>query len=294
MVNEQPTLRTWWPRCIFVIIIVIILVIIWCRFLPFPCPLCPPAPVPPDDKAAAQIVIDDSRAATWMVSSNEYLDTEAMNKGDKPLCSTGGSSVGSCTTPYTSNPVHGVMFQFGDLHGTDNTWTPSLDRIEIYQANDPADYDLGNPETYTVETLKYGMFDWLNVSPFEDCIIDAYHAYALFINGVVGLECDSTIWDKCRRNRSLHSSLRSTGGLMTYWSGNNGYGVQAERASGSSHPSYTFDLNDPVHVDRWNAGCFEIRYDNVVQILIIYDVTGSTPGSIFDDPPTDGGVHTFP
>lgn len=280
--------------CVCAIIVILIIIVFWCRCPQLPCPVCPePTPVPAEDPVA-QIIIDDSRAATWMVSSNEYLDTEKMNKGEHPLCSTGGSSVGSCTTPYTSNPVHGVMFQFGDLHGTDDSWTPSLDEINIYQANDPDDYDLADPTTYTVETLKYGSFDWLNVSPFEDCIIDAYHAYALFLNSVVGLECDSASWDSCRRNRSLHSSLRSTGGLMTYWSGNNGYAVQAERAAGSSHPSYTFDLNDPVHVDRWNAGCFEVRYDNVVKILVVYDVIGSAPGSIFDDPPTDGGVHTFP
>lgn len=304
--QDRPAQRRCWPMCVCAIIVILIIVVFWCRCPQLPCPVCPE----PSEDPKAQIIVDDTRATSWMVVGNDDVDMNIIGTKEicRPATEDAPSEPWAPCEGYAPVKAHGVMFQFGSLHG-DEGYLSSLKYIELIKAIDPDSYDLTDPSTINTIDLKPEEFDWLDVNPYSECILDPYYAYAMFINEHVKLSCDEwqTVVDPitgeiieefvitpCERNRSLHSSLKADTGLMTYWSGLNGYGVAAEREDWDLYPSYTFSLYDPIHVDHWLDGCWVDRYENVVRIVAYFDDHGDEPGSIMDDPPTDGGVHTFP
>ncbi len=307
MVSQPPSPNRLWPRCFLIIIVIVILIFLWCWFLPSWCPLCKPceeidcSDCPEEGEAVAQIIVDDTRATSWMVASNDDVDSAIIGTIEvcQPATEDAPSSPWAPCKGYAEVKAHGVMFQFGSLHGEEG-YLSSLKKVELIKANDPDSYDLTDPNTIETINLEPGQFDWLDASPYSECILDPYYAYAMFINEHVKLSCDEWNADRefvmtdCERNRSIHSSLKADIGLMTYWSGINGYDLAAERNDWDLYPSYSFALHDPIHVDHWLDGCFVERYPNVVRIVAYFDDHGDEPGSIMDDPPTDGGVHTFP
>ncbi len=294
MVDQQTVSRKWWPRCICVIIVILIIVIFWCRCPQLPCPLCPDTE---EEKTIAQILIEDTRAATWMALTNDFFPSSPLPVTD--VCADSSRADACAGGTYVTSTTNGVMFQFGKMLDANGEWSmTTLKKIELYQAPNSGAYDPEDETTLVlVDTLTLKMFDWLDVKPTANCVIDPYHAYTLFINDYVKLECDPDDWadlDSCKRNRSLHSSLMADVGLMTYWANSNGYTVDAEQDSTRTYASYTFNFVDPLYVDHWLGGCLEKQYADIVKIAVRYDGIPGSAGSIMDDPPTDGGYQSFP
>ena len=90
----------------------------------------------------------------------------------------------------------------------------------------------------------------------------------------------------CLRARGIQAGFRPDTAIVTYWPGTAHYKV--ERANGGHDLQYTFALQDPVTVDRWLAGCFQERYENVTEIRIRYPKASSHHDG-FPHPPMDGG-----
>ena len=295
---------------VITIIIVILLGYFWCRLYPERCPYCktivdcddcPTSDVTTETTSTfAEIVIEDHRAASWIVTDNGYLTTDAT-LGSEDICEVGGKSsvadrhVGKT---YPSTKIHGVMYQFGHIIGTDNVENRSFDRIDITTVNTGETYDPDSSSTYTVHPIENKIFDWLDVSAYESPIIDALNAYGQFWNTHVAVDCDAetdTAWDNCLRNRSIHSVRKSDYGLMTYWAGPDSYDMSTS-LNVYGYANYTFKLKDPVHADRYLNGCWEEAYDDIIKIdvFLFTDDEPGTGGVPIGDPPTDGSIRYSP
>ena len=275
--------RFLWLCCGGLLIIVIILVYRCCR----PCPACPPGPPPP----AATIVLDDMHTAAWMPIDNGFIASAGTQFACQTVSATDEQKFGKCAGTYT-DPLKelrtGALLQIGrmDLGAgglEDNFHSVLLTRSVGGQV-----------------TLDETLFDWLDVEPVGTaCAIDALHAYSMFqgASAVVTTQCDGatllpiTAPSTCLRARGIQAGLLPDTAIVTYWSGNGHYKV--ERLTGGHSFQYTFSLNDPVTVDRWLAGCFQERYDNVTEIRIRYpkDISYHTG---FPHSPMDGGTIVAP
>lgn len=266
------------------LLIIVIVLVWWCWR---PCPPCPPVAAAPAAPAAT-IVLEDMHTAAWMPIDNGFIDRPGQDAVCKPPTPTPTPEqmFGKCAGTYTEPDVElrtGVLLQIGQLQlasGKENNFKD----VVLTQS-------VGGPVT-----LDKTMFDWLDVEPVgTSCAIDALNAYSLFQGAthVVTTQCDgvtlvpATAPSTCLRARGIQAGLLPDTAIVTYWSGNGHYKV--ERQNGGHSFQYTFSLNDPVTVDRWLAGCFQERYDNVTEIRIRYggDIQNHQG---FPHSPMDGGT----
>ena len=271
-------------------VIVIIIIWIWCWW--WWCPFCPDEPC---DECEPSMVVEDIHGATWMVLDNGWIHD--LGDAGHDVCEASDDPddyLGACTAYEPDDFRHGVLVQLGEIvhDGTADVLFSQV-VLTIQGVPDPVNLGGGLPGN--------DPFDWLDINPDgRSCSIDAFHAYSLYQNDIVDLECDdavlspTTLPETCLRNRALHASFEPTIGIITYWSGENHYEVRShDDELGTGHVGYTFCFGDPVTVDRWNEGCFEERYSNVTEIRIDL-VDPDSHHSIFHDDPMDGGVISKP
>jgi len=263
----------------------------WCPwFPPMRCPECPDCC---NDEFAAELIVDDVHGAPWMVFDNDWVSDD-LGSEEHDVCALSDDPkdyLGDCKDDgyETEDFRHGLMIQLGEL--VDEDHRDVLFSQVVLRFENGSDVHLGggiagNPP-----------FDWLDINPADrSCSIDAFHAYSLFKSGIVTVECDGATVNPaskpstCLRDRSLHSSFDPTIGVVTYWSGPSYYEMTAHLDNlGGGHVGYTFRLSDPVTVDRWDKGCFQTRYEDVVEILIDL-VDPDSNHTIFHDDPSDGGA----
>ncbi len=250
-----------------------------------PCPECPPPP-----QAAAKLVLEDTHSAVWMTFDNDFVS----NPGTISACASADTTTdagrhdafGECTA-YSTAFRPGIVFQIGHA-------------IEATGASDNFDHILLTFSDTTTQKIDETDFDWLDVNGHSDCALDALHAYSLFKNAVVEVDCDGATLvvpplpdppfpDTCLRQRALHASFRPDVGVVTYWPGASYYEMKAE-AGGHGHIAHTFSLLNPVTIDRWKGGCFEERYSNVTEVRIVY-VEPSSDHTQFPHSPIDGANY---
>ena len=98
----------------------------------------------------------------------------------------------------------------------------------------------------------------------------------------------------CLRDRSLHASLQANKDVITYWPHPESlYTIDVTRNTSAGHTltESTLQLCEPMTVDRWNEGCWKERYEDVVEVRLIYIEDSSDHGG-FHTPIMDGGSFT--
>ncbi len=245
-----------------------------------PCPECPP----PEPEPAARLVLEDTHTAAWMTFDNKFVS----NPGTIPVCKTADvateagktSAFGKCKA-YSTAFRAGILFQIGHVVEKSGD-TDHFDYVELTFSNQ------------TLVKIDESDFDWLDVNALSDCAIDPLHAYSLFQNKVVAVDCDGATLsgypETCLRQRALHASLRPDVGIVTYWPGAGYYAVKSD-AGGHAHIAHSFALKDPVTVDRWQHGCFQERYEGVVKLRIAYYMPSQDHAG-YPHSPIDGGNYT--
>lgn len=244
----------------------------------------------------------------------EPADGGGHPAGPRSLCAVSGpKEFGACAGRYvneaTASPQdpayrHGVLVQMGvnracTFGGV--TDTSYLEDLLIRHETDD-----GSVEEVELEPEQ---FDWVDVLPEgAKCVIDPLHAYSMFQNMLVKTDCDAgddpidcgAGYDTdfaCRRRRSLHASVLAQR-ILTYWSGPAYYDVvvdeteevPADTATHTlpKHVSYTIRPTETLTADVWKDGCWQQRYDNVVEIRVRFHDPDATHLG-FDHLPIDGG-----
>jgi hypothetical protein len=225
--------------------------------------------------------------AAWMPFDNGSIADPGTQFVCKTPSATDEQKFGKCAATYTNPKTElrtGALLQIGQLDLGTSGKEDNFDTVLLTQS-------VGGPVT-----LDETLFDWLDVEPVGTaCAIDALHAYSMFkgASNVVTTQCDgvtlvpATAPPTCLRARGIQAGLLPDTAIVTYWSGNRHYKV--ERQAGGHTFQYTFSLNDPVTVDRWLAGCFQERYENVTEIRIRYPKIISYHDG-FPHSPMDGGT----
>lgn len=290
MTFQKP--RTPWRTIFFCCVVVVIVIYGWCRWTPWWCPFCPPAPAP-----AATIVLEDTHASAWMVADNSWIGKSGKPLGKMGICDPTGNpstSFGECSGNYDTRFRHGAMFQLGSV----KIPADPVAGVERYFKDIRLTHPDGTTTTLTPD-LEGMAFDWIDINPHGGkCSIDALHAYMLFQNKLVSLSCDSATTSttanmECLRQRNIHASYQSDIGVVTYWSGDDFFEVEAldtydPQSVNHEHVAYTFALNDAVDVDVWKKGCFQQRFERVKEIRIRY-INIADDHTPFHIKPIDGG-----
>ena len=176
--------------------------------------------------------------------------------------------------------------------------------------------------TYTTHTVAENDFDWLDINAVgQQCPIDPLHAYSLFYddpdavtpdpaNLQVETDCDdasavdsagNALPDSCLRDRALHSKMQANKDVITYWPDPDGlFTTDINKVIFEHHhedgdvteitlTETVLKLCEPVTVDKWNEGCWIDRYEDVVEVRVVYTDDGSANHGGFHDPAMDGG-----
>jgi hypothetical protein len=163
-------------------------------------------------------------------------------------------------TGYTAMPLERLTMLVLPVDGPATMVIPRLEAPRVTERPDVFTL-LPWGETEDPVAIVAGLAKGASVAAVGD------HTWARFVVDLLGLLPDTAV--------------------VTYWAGNGHYKV--ERQPGGHHFQYTFSLNDPVTVDRWLAGCFQERYENVTEIRIRYPrIISNHLG--FPHSPMDGGT----